>query len=109
MPRSSKLNIRNLASGRTTRCCSVSALPYTVCLHRGIAEAVAANVGVPVKAVTREEAYQIGIWPSWVVPLISTNNQCGSAKAQRELHWGAIVENSKNLDMLEDIARGSYK
>ena len=72
---------------------------------RGVSEAVAANVGVPVKGITLEEALQLGMWPGWVAPLISTDNQVSFAKAQRELHW----DNFKGVTMLEDVARGSYK
>lgn len=79
-------------------------LSIAVCAIREIAEAVGANVGVPVEGVSVEEANKLQIWPAWAIEVFALNNRASSAKAVRELGWGKY----KSTDMLQDIASGSY-
>ena len=63
-----------------------------------------ANLGVPVEGISREEALQKQILPALITAVFALNNRASSAKAQSQLHWQGT-----NVDMLKDIASGTYK
>ena len=69
-----------------------------------MAEAVGANLGVPVEGISSEEALQKQMLPALITAVFALNNRASAAKAQRQLHWQGT-----NVDMLKDIASGSYK
>ena len=74
-------------------------------MHRGIAEAVGANLGVPVDGISLEKALAQQVWPDWMAHMWSYNNRVKADKAERELLW----TNFGHVDMLGDIRSGSYK
>lgn len=80
--------------------CALRLLPT----HRGIAEAVGKNAGVPTEGISLEDAYAKEIWPAWVTSLYVLNNRAASTKAQKLLGWGDF----KSMEMLSDISDGSY-
>lgn len=69
---------------------------------RQLAEAVAANLKVPVESVTRERATEI--FGPVMVEFFAMNNQTSSEKAVRELGWTRL----STTNLLDDIAAGSY-
>ena len=75
-----------------------------MCTCRDVAEAVSANVGVPVEGVTLEEALSKGIWAEWLCTMFGLNTRASGAKAARDLGWKA-----QHIDVLADISAGSYK
>ena len=71
---------------------------------RGMAEAVGANLGVPVEGISREEALQKQMLPALIIAVFALNNRANSTKARHQLYWQGT-----GVDMLKDIASGSYK
>lgn len=75
-----------------------------MCTCRDIAEAVSANVGVPLEGVTLEEALSREIWAEWLCIMFGLNTRASGAKAAKELGWKA-----EHTDVLADVVAGSYK
>ena len=74
-------------------------------MRRSIAEAVGANLGLPVEGISLEKALAQEVWPDWMAHMWSYNNRVKADKAERELQWTAF----SHVDMLDDIRSGSYK
>ena len=73
---------------------------------RGMAEAVGANLGVPIEGISHQEALQKQMLSPLIIAVIALNNwrpRADSAKARRQLHWKGT-----NVDMLKEVASGSY-
>ena len=73
--------------------------------HRSIAEAIGANLGVPVEGIAVKDAIEKEIWPAWLTTVWGYNNRIRSTGAHSKMKGTT----QKDTDMLEDIRSGSYK
>lgn len=72
--------------------------------NRGVAEAVARNMGVTTRSVTMEEALEIWDKPTAFLSM-SVCSRSRSPRARAELGWAPQV----TVDLYEDIVNGSYR